>query len=414
MLAQAVILCGGLGTRLGTLTSVTPKPLLQVAGRPFLDHLIQEIARYGVPRITLVAGHMGEQLVAAYDGRRCDGATIEVLVEPTPMGTGGALLFARSALASEFLLMNGDSWIDEDLVTFSRSWRRTRASNSSVVAQLLLQYVADSSRFGLIELSDSVSGPGLISSFSEKPNTTSKAGLINAGVYILDRMIVDKIAVEKPVSLERDVLPTLVAAGRVAGVPARRGSYFVDIGVPDSFESAQMELLRHRTRPALFLDRDGTLNVDRGYTHRVEDLQWQLGAREAIALANRAGWYVFVVTNQAGVAHGYFDVSAVEAFHAAMQSDLFELGAHIDAFEWCPYHPEAKVAEWRGPSRRRKPEPGMLQDLLAQWPIERSRSLMIGDREIDVEAAVAAGIKGVRYKGGSLVELLGEALRCEM
>jgi D-glycero-D-manno-heptose 1,7-bisphosphate phosphatase len=409
MLAQAVILCGGAGTRLGTLTASTPKPLLPISGRPFLDHLIQEVARYGVTRITLIAGHFGQQIADTYHGRRMYGAGVEVLIEPEPMGTGGALRFAAPHLEREFFLMNGDSWVDADLVAVAQFWAATRAAKP-VLALLLLQHVPDAGRFGSVRLSDPGADAGILAAYCEKSSSTvGISGRINAGVYVLDRAVVDNISASGPVSLEKDVLPLLVAQGRVYGLTVPKGRYFIDIGLPETFEKAQHELLLRRTRPALFLDRDGTLNVDHGYTHKVEDLQWQPGAREAIALANRMGWFVFVVTNQAGVAHGYYDVTAVEAFHAAMQADLFAIGAHVDAFEWCPFHPEGRVSKWRAYSRRRKPEPGMIEDLLAEWPVDRSRSLMIGDQESDMSAAATAGVRGVLYRGGSLVELLQQS-----
>lgn len=402
MLSQALILCGGLGTRLGELTASTPKPMLPVAGRPFLDHLIQETARYGITRIVLLAGRFGEQIVGAYHGRTLYGAAIEVVVEPAPLGTGGALRFAADRLAPEFLLLNGDSWIDADLTRFAAQWRAEKAGEPALVAQMLLQFVPDVGRFGSVTLEDR-----RVTAFLEKnPGRAGMPGLINAGVYLLTRDVVDLIPAGTACSLETEVLPPLVAQGRVAGMAAPEGSYFIDIGVPETFARVQEELPRKRTRPALFLDRDGTLNRDAGYTHRVEDLDWMPGAREAIAHANAAGYYVFVVTNQAGVARGLYDEAAVTAFHAAMQEQLAAIGAHIDAIEWCPHHVDGTVAAYRKACDRRKPGPGMINDLLAAWPVARASSLMIGDSDADMAAAAAAGIRAVRYHGGSLLELI--------
>lgn len=406
MLSQALILCGGLGTRLGDLTATTPKPMLPVAGRPFLDHLIQETARYGITRIILLAGRFGEQIVAAYDGRELYGARIEALVEPTPLGTGGALRFARDRLDAEFLLMNGDSWIEADLVTFARRWRMAKVAAPELAAQMLLQTVADAGRYGSVTLTGD-----RVSAFLEKsPERAGKPGLINAGVYLLTRELVDALPAGMACSLEADVLPPLVSAGRVTAVPAPSGSYFIDIGIPETYARVQTELPRHRMRPAVFFDRDGTLNRDAGYTHRVEDLEWMPGAREAIAEANEAGFYVFVVTNQAGVARGFYDEAAILAFHHAMQEQLAEIGGHIDALEWCPHHVDATVEAYRKHCDRRKPGPGMIDDLLKAWPVDRARSLLIGDTEADMQAAVAAGIRAVRYEGGSLRHLLQKSI----
>lgn len=163
-------------------------------------------------------------------------------------------------------------------------------------------------------------------------------------------------------------------------------------------------------RPAVFFDRDGTLNEDRGYTYRVEDLRWMPGAREAVALANARGYFVFVVTNQSGVARGYYSEEAIVGFHQAMQDALKAAGARIDAFEWCPHHVDGTVPRYRVACRRRKPETGMLDDLIAAWPVDVGHSLMIGDSDADMVSARAAGIRGVRYSGGSLLDLLASEL----
>lgn len=406
MLSQALILCGGLGTRLGDLTATTPKPMLPVAGRPFLDHLIQETARYGITRIILLAGRFGEQIVAAYDGRELYGARIEVLVEPAPLGTGGALRFARDRLDAEFLLMNGDSWIEADLVTFARRWQLAKAAAPELAAQMLLQTVADAGRYGSVTLT----GDRVSALLEKSPERAGKPGRINAGVYLLTCELVDALPPGIACSLEADVLPPLVSAGRVTAVPAPPDSYFIDIGIPETYTRVQTELPRHRTRPAVFFDRDGTLNRDAGYTHRIEDLEWMPGAREAIAEANEAGFYVFVVTNQAGVARGFYDEAAILAFHRAMQEQLAEIGGHIDALEWCPHHVDATVEAYRKHCDRRKPGPGMIDDLLKAWPVDRARSLLIGDTEADMQAAAAAGIRAVRYEGGSLQHLLQKSI----
>ena len=404
MLSQAVILVGGLGTRLGELTARTPKPLLPVAGRPFVEHLLQEVSRYGFRKATLLAGRFGDQVRATYDGQVIFDLAVDVVVEPSPMGTGGALAFAaaEARLDPEFLLMNGDSWIDMDLVRLVRNWEAARTERPGTRAQLLLQTVPDAARYGTVSAKD-----GLVTVFQEKsPESANRPGQINAGVYVLDRTILKDVPSDRVTSLETDILPKLVADGRVVSILAPEGSYFIDIGLPDTYLRADEELMRHRRRPAIFLDRDGTLNVDRGYTHKITDLSWQPDARQAVKYANDAGYYVFVVTNQAGVARGLYQESDVIAFHAEMQSQLYEIGAHVDAFEWCPFHVDGTVAAYRQDSRRRKPSPGMIEDLVDVWPVEMSRSLLIGDSPDDMKAAEAAGLVGIRYTGGSLLDLV--------
>lgn len=155
-------------------------------------------------------------------------------------------------------------------------------------------------------------------------------------------------------------------------------------------------------RPAVFLDRDGTLNVDRGYTHRVEDLELAPGAAEAIARLNRADFLVIVVTNQSGVGRGYYDETAVARFHAAIEARLAKAGAHIDAFYFCPFHPHAAVARYRRASPLRKPDTGMFDLARADFPIDVARSWMIGDKLDDMHFARQAGLRGI------LVPTVGE------
>ena len=153
------------------------------------------------------------------------------------------------------------------------------------------------------------------------------------------------------------------------------------------------------------------LNEDVGFPHRVEDLRWNPGAREAVRLANEAGWWVFVVTNQSGVARGLFGPEAVETFHGAMTEQLAHAGARIDAFYSCPFHPEAVTPEWRHPDHPdRKPNPGMLLRAMAEHPVDRRRSLLIGDRASDLEAARRAGVQGLLYEGGDLSIMVAGAL----
>ena len=145
------------------------------------------------------------------------------------------------------------------------------------------------------------------------------------------------------------------------------------------------------TRPAVFLDRDGDLNLDKGYVHTIADFEWVPGAREAIRLCNDEGYFVFVVTNQSGVARGLYDESAVLALHNFMNEELAQMGGHIDAFEYCPHHPEAAVPAYRKSCERRKPGPGMILDLLKNWPVDRQRSFLVGNEPSDLAAAAAAG-----------------------
>jgi len=155
-------------------------------------------------------------------------------------------------------------------------------------------------------------------------------------------------------------------------------------------------------RPAVFLDRDGVLNVDHGYAHAPHQIEWAPGAKEAVKLFNDKGYYVFVVTNQAGVAKGYYGEEAVGALHRWMAREMAEAGASIDDWRYCPFHPEGVVAAYARAHHWRKPAPGMILDLIAHWPVERRGSFLIGDKTSDIEAAAAVGIPGYLFQGGDL------------
>jgi len=165
-------------------------------------------------------------------------------------------------------------------------------------------------------------------------------------------------------------------------------------------------------RPAAFLDRDGVLNIDHGYVHEPEKLDWVAGAPEAVRLLNEAGYLVLVVTNQSGVARGYYDEAAVKRFHAHMQEQLEARGAHIDAFYYCPHHPQGSVKEFAVRCHCRKPEPGMLEQAAAEWPIDRARSFLIGDKDDDMTVAATFGVRGVRFdaKRDSLLDVVREQI----
>jgi D-glycero-D-manno-heptose 1,7-bisphosphate phosphatase len=172
----------------------------------------------------------------------------------------------------------------------------------------------------------------------------------------------------------------------------------------------------HLTRakqPAVFLDRDGVLNVDRGYAHKPEDIELIPGAAAAVRLLNEAGYYVLVVTNQSGVARGLYSEAAIENVHKHMQDVLKAEGAHIDAFYYCPHHPEGLVKEFAIHCRCRKPEPGMLEQAAQDWPIDLGRSFLIGDRDNDLLAAAAFHVRGIKFDAQtrSLVDLVREELK---
>lgn len=165
-----------------------------------------------------------------------------------------------------------------------------------------------------------------------------------------------------------------------------------------------------KARPAIFFDRDGVLNVDKDYAYKPSDLIWIDGAIDAIRWCNTHGYWAFVVTNQSGIARGYYSEAQMQAFHQHMQQALQALHAHIDAFAHCPHHPQGSVPAYTMDCACRKPKAGLLHQLLAAWPVDTAHSLLIGDKQRDLDAAHAAGIRAALYTGGNLCQFLEGAL----
>jgi D,D-heptose 1,7-bisphosphate phosphatase len=155
-----------------------------------------------------------------------------------------------------------------------------------------------------------------------------------------------------------------------------------------------------------FFDRDGVINLDRGYVGTRDHFEWMPGARDAIRTATDAGWHVFVITNQSGVARGLYDEAAVTALHGWMTDEVRCAGGTIDDIRYCPFHPDGVVPAYRKVSDWRKPAPGMLLDIMRAWELDRERCLLIGDQDTDLAAAEAAGIEALRFSGGNLLEFI--------
>ncbi|HBK04244.1 MAG TPA: haloacid dehalogenase [Acetobacteraceae bacterium] len=393
---QCAVLVGGLGTRLGALTASTPKPILPCGDRPFLGWLLREFVRFGVTDFLLLTGHLSaeiEKAAADIQAALPRPARVTLSEEPIRAGTGGAVYHARDRLAERFLLCNGDSLFDCNLANLLADGVR---DGPDVTGRIVLRRLEDASRYGVVDFAD-----GVVSAFRERP-PAGTGGTINGGVYLFDRSLVDHL--RPACSLEADVMPALAAAGRLRGTLG--DGYFRDIGVPDDFARAQAEIPALLRRKALFLDRDGVINVDHGYVGSRDRFEWVDGALEAIRYATASGWHVFIVTNQSGVARGYYDEAAVHDLLDWIGDEARAAGGTIDDARYCPYHPDGTIETYRQRHPWRKPLPGMLLDLIEAWEINPARAVMVGDQESDMQAAAAAGVAGHLFRGGNLLSFV--------
>lgn len=397
MLSQAVVLAGGLGRRLGELTRSTPKPLLPVGGRPFLEYVVWNLRRHGITRLIFCVGYLADKIVDHFgDGRRF-GVSIDYVVEREPAGTGGALLLARPRLGETFLVVNGDTLFDLNYLDLGLLLEQNGTS-----AAIALRFLPETGRYGRVCLNGH-----LVAEFAEKAD--GGPGAVNGGVYAMRKDVLGELS-SVSCSLERDLFPALARSGRLAG--RVYDGFFIDIGLPESLREADVFVPRWLKKPAVFLDRDGVLNIDNGYVHRLEDFVWVEGAPEAVKWLNDQGYLVIVVTNQAGIARGYYTEEEYLCLMDWMNEELRRRGAHIDAFYYCPHHPTEGIGPYRLECRCRKPAPGLLEQALAEWEIDTVHSLVIGDRHSDLLAAGAVGIRGVLFTEQNLSEFIRACLSC--
>lgn len=394
---SAAILAGGLGTRLRSLVSDRPKVLAPVGGRLFLAYLLEQLASAGIRRATLCTGYLGEQIETAF-GHHYGSLQLLYSRERQPLGTAGALRAALPLLESDpILVLNGDSYCEVDLAAFVAWHRSQRASGSLVVVPL-----EDVSRFGSVEFDET----GRILSFGEKRR--GGTGWINAGVYLLNRNVLEVVAPDGPVSLESEVFPVWVGNGLHAYAQGRR---FVDIGTPASYAAAaslfasqgmpareqQPPVLRDHPRvPArryVLLDRDGTLNVERVYLSDPVDVELLPGVLEGLKQLQDSGFGLVVITNQSAVGRGYFDQDELAAIHRRLCALLKEGGVELDGIYYCPHGPDENCS-------CRKPEPGLVYKAGANLGFDPRQAFVVGDKICDIDLGRRVGATTILVKTG--------------
>jgi NDP-sugar pyrophosphorylase family protein len=240
---RAIILVGGLGTRLRAIVSDRPKPMALVCGKPFLEHQITHLARHGITEVVLCAGHMADMIRAHFGEGSWQGIRIHYSVEASLLGTGGAVRNARDLIHDRFLLLNGDSFIDVDVRDFRAAHERAIAATPNLLGTICAREIDDSASFGRLD----VAADGRLIAFREKG--VGGPGLVNAGLYMLEPSILALIPDGRPVSLEREVFPSALEMGRPLHVYPS-DAYFMDIGTPQGY-SAFCRYIQERDRRAI-------------------------------------------------------------------------------------------------------------------------------------------------------------------
>ncbi len=399
-LGQVVVLCGGRGSRLGGLLGDLPKVLAPVAGRPLLQHLLDDLAAAGAAEVLLVAGYGADRLAAALPAIAPGKLPVQLFVEPEPRGTAGALRAVAGLLQERFLLVYGDVYAALD---FGRFGAAARANGG--LATLVVHRSSHPEDSDVIALDDA---HRIVAWVGRRPEQREgavvlAAALTNAAIGEFSHSIIDYIPKDRPCDLYDELLPALIDAR--ADVHGYLSSEYVrDIGTPKRLTVVDERVRRGTARlraELVLLDRDGVLCVDAPQPSALELLP---GAAVGTRLLNEAGIRVAVVTNQAAVARGLCTPEQLEREHARLAELLQREGARLDAVYACPHHPETGHADGidalRGPCRCRKPSVGMVVDALDDLGVEPWRALVIGDASIDMQLAHNAGLPGIGLSTG--------------
>ena len=374
---EAVVLAGGFGTRLAHVVPDVCKPMAPVAGRPFLRFVLDQLAANGIERSVVADGYRREQIEKHF-GDFYRGMDVVYSPESEPLFTGGAVKQAMAKCEGDWVfVMNGDTWFD---VNFGAMEAAAVGAPAGVKAIIAVKRMRDFERYGTVD----VSGAGTITAFHEKMPCVE--GLINAGVYLIRRDVLAKMP--RKFSLESDFFEVVVPDGALCAVEC--AGDFIDIGVPEDYELAQTMLLplARGWKLAMF-DRDGTINVDTGHLFEPEKLEL---IPETVGIMARYAadpdYKVVVVTNQAGIARGLYTEGDMRALHRYMEERLENLGARVDAWYFCPHHPD-----YTGECTCRKPAPGMLLAAMRDFDARPQDCVMYGDKLGDEAAAKAADVK---------------------
>jgi D,D-heptose 1,7-bisphosphate phosphatase len=391
MSQQLVLLAGGLGSRLGKLTSQIPKPLIRIGKKSIIEIVIEHYLEQGIKKIVVLVGYKKEKIIKVLKKKFFD-INISFIKEKKLLGTGGALRLARKKLDKEFFLANSDTYFKVNLKKIKKL-----VNKKKFVIVLSLIKASTKGKLSNLRLKKS-------KVFFSKKNINLK----NAGVYYINKKIIKYIK-KSDSSLEEDVISRLIKKGYVIGKKFPNNN-FIDIGTKKDLNLAKKLIPLWQKNKVVFFDRDGVLNKDTGYVHKSKDFIWLNGAKKAIKYLNNNNYKIIIITNQSGIGRGYYKEKNVVALHQWINKDLKKIKAKIDDFYFCPFHYKNGIGKYKKRSFDRKPNPGMIFKAIKKWNVNKERSFMIGDSLNDKIAAKRANIKFFYKKNYSLLKQIKEIL----
>ena len=408
-------MAGGRGTRIASVANDVPKPMINICGKPILEHQIDNLKACGLTDIILVIGYLGEKIKDYFgDGSRF-GVCIEYFIEDHPLGTAGAL-FKMPQLTEDFLLLCGDVIIDVDFNRFIAFHKEKKAWASLVAhpnghpydSSLLVTEIEAPKMAGGMPV-DTHRGICWMAKEDERLYYKNR---VNAGIELISPELLKETMKnfvprhpETPdkIDLDRDVLKTNIGSGRIYAYDTPE--YVKDMGTPDRFFEAENDIktgkvhahnLKNRQK-AIFLDRDGTINKMVGFVTRPEQFELLPDVAKAIKAINKSGYLAIVITNQPVIARGDCTFEQLQTIHNKMETELGKEGAFVDAIYVCPHHTDKGFSgerpEYKCDCDCRKPKPGLLLQAAKDFNIDLSQSYMIGDSDRDVKAGKNAGVK---------------------
>ena len=398
MKMKVVICAGGRGTRISSIINDVPKPMIEICGKPILEHEILSLKKQGFDDFIFTVGYMHKKIIDYFQDGKKFGVNISYYIEESPLGNAGALFKIREQLSEDFIFVNGDSLFDVDFVRMI-NYHKSKGG----LATILTHPNSHPYDSGLIIVDDNNSVENWISKEDKHPVWYKNR--VNAGIHILSTRLLDKEIDKDKVDLDRDILKPLCGSDKLFAYDSPE--YIRDMGTPDRLASVCKDFesgivaeknLANKQR-AIFLDRDGTINEYVGFLTNIDDFKLIDKVAQAINIINRSNYLSIIVTNQPVIARGEVSFEELEQIHNKMETLLGNEGAYIDDIFYCPHHPDKGFAgersEFKIECDCRKPKPGMLIKASQKYNIDLSQSWMIGDNEIDILTGKNAGCKTI-------------------